>query len=103
MKRIAIGCLVALGLVAGGATAANAGEYNGKGEPLDAGANVANSACAFSGRDQPDSIEGNPPGFNDDFVTDGHVQSYGQWVRAGLKSAVPSPGDACVGGVEFGG
>ena len=27
MKRIAIGCLVALGLVVGGATAANAGEF----------------------------------------------------------------------------
>lgn len=106
MKRIAIGCLVALGLVVGGAGAAHAGEYNGKGEVLETGAHVANSACAFSGRDLPDDVEGNPfPEANDDAVTGGHVQSYGQYVRAGLKGSefVPSPGVACRGGVEFGG
>ena len=31
------------------------------------------------------------------------MQSYGQCVRAGYKEMVPSPGDACRGGVEFGG
>lgn len=102
MKRIAIGCLVALGLAIGGAGAAHAGEYNGKGEPLQTGAHVANSACAFSGRDVPDDVENNPPGFDDDEITGGHVQSYGQIVRAGGKAFVPSPGDACRGGVEFG-
>ena len=101
MKRAAIGCIVALGLVvSGGAGAAFAGEYNGNGDPIP-GSQKANSACAFSGRDLPDDVENNPPGFDDDAVTGGHVQSYGQFVRAGLKGAVPSPGDACRGGVEF--
>lgn len=100
MKRIMIGCLVAVGLAVGGAGTAYAGETNGNGDPIP-GAHKASSACAFSGQDLPDDIEGNPPGFDDDFVTGGHVQSYGQWVRAGFKSAVPSPGDACRGNVEF--
>jgi hypothetical protein len=101
MKRAVIGCIVALGLVVGGgAGAAFAGETNGNGDPIP-GADRANSACAFSGQDLPDAEEGNPPGFDDDFVTGGHVQSYGQWVRAGHKADVPSPGDACRGGVEF--
>jgi hypothetical protein len=103
MNRVVIGCAVALGLVLGGAGAAYAGETNGNGDPIP-GAENANSACAFSGQDLPDEIEGNPvPEFNDDFVTDGHVQSYGRFVSHDLKGAVPSPGDACRGGVEFGG
>ncbi|GAA2034227.1 hypothetical protein GCM10009819_18000 [Agromyces tropicus] len=103
MKRAFIGCVVALGLVVGGAAgAAFAGETNGKGEPIP-GAHKAHSACAYSGRDVPDEIEANPPGFDDDFVTGGHVQSYGMYVRAGLKDDphVPSPGIACRGNVEF--
>jgi hypothetical protein len=107
MKRIAIGCLVALGLVVGGATAANAGEYNGNGGEAQ-GANHANSACAYSGRDLPDGsgpgLENNPfPFMDDDAYTDGHVQSYGMYVRAGDKALFPSPGEACRGGAEFGG
>ena len=103
MKRIAIGCLVKLGLVVGGASAAYAGETNGRGKDIP-GADRANSACAFSGRDLPDEIENNPsPDEDDDFITGGHVQSYGQWVRGGFKGIVPSPGVACRGGVEFGG
>jgi hypothetical protein len=103
MKRAVIGCALALGLaLGGGAGAAFAGETNGNGDPIP-GAEMANSACAYSGQDLPDAIEGNPPGFDDDFVTGGHVQSYGQWVRADFKDVVPSPGDACRGGVEFGG
>ena len=100
MKRIAIGCLVALGLVVGGATAANAGEVNGNGDPIP-GAHVASSACAFSGQDTPDEIENNPPGFDDDEITGGRAQSYGQYVKAGLKAFVPSPGVACRGNVGF--
>ncbi|MGV8911213.1 MAG: hypothetical protein ACOH14_01235 [Rhodoglobus sp.] len=46
MKRAIIGCILASGLVLGGAGA----------------------ACAYSGQDLPDSIEGNPPGFDGDFV-----------------------------------
>jgi hypothetical protein len=100
MKRITIGCLVAVGLVLGGTSTAFAGETNGNGDPIP-GADRASSACAFSGRDLPDSIEGNPPGFDDDDVTGGHVQSYGQIVRAGGKAFAPSPGDACRGNIEF--
>lgn len=102
MKRVAIGCIVALGLVLGGASAAQAGETTGNGKPTPA-PDHASSACVYSGQDLPDEIEGNPPGFDDDFVTGGHVQSYGQYVRAGLKGdpMVPSPGIACRGNVEF--
>ena len=99
MKRAVIGCIVALGLVVGGgAGAAFAGETNGKGEPIP-GAHKASSACAFSGQDLPDSIENNPPGFDDDNAQG--VQSYGQIVRAGGKAFAPSPGVACRGNVEF--
>lgn len=100
MKRAIIGCVVAVGLVLGGASAAFAGETNGKGMPIP-GAHKASSACAFSGQDLPDSIEGNPPGFDDDFVTGGRVQSYGKYVSYGLKGVVPSPGQACRGNVDF--
>ena len=99
MKRVAIGCLVALGLVVGGAASAQAGEINGKGEPIP-GAHNASSACAFSGQDLPDDQE-NQPNIPDDFVTDGHVQSYGKYVSNRLKDVVPSPGVACRGNAEF--
>ena len=103
MKRAVIGCIIGLGLViGGGAGAAFAGETNGHGGDVP-GAETASSACAFSGRDLPDAIEGNPPGFDDDTYTGGHVQSYGQYVRAGDKALFPSPGVACRGNVEFGG
>lgn len=100
MKRAIIGCLIASGLVLGGAGAAFAGETNGNGDPIP-GAHNASSACAFSGQDLPDSIEGNPPGFDDDAVTGGHVQSYGKYVSHGLKGVVPSPGVACRGNAGF--
>jgi hypothetical protein len=96
MKRSVIGCALALGLVLGGGAAAFAGETTGGGTPVP-GAGHANSECAFSGRDLPDDVEDNPPGFDDDAVTGGHVQSYGMFVRAGLKAVVPSPGMACRG------
>ena len=100
MKCMAVGCVVALGLVFFGASAAQAGETNGKGEPIPGAAN-ASSACAYSGRDLPDADENQPPQFNDDFVTDGRVQSYGKYVSAGLKAEVPSPGIACRGNASF--
>ena len=49
----------------------------------------------------PDEIENNPPGFDDDAITGGRAQSYGQFVKAGLKAFVPSPGEACRGNVDF--
>jgi hypothetical protein len=101
MRRIAVGSLLALGLVVGSTGAAFGGETTGNGKPVP-GSGHAASACSFSGRDQPDSIEDNPPGFDDDAVTGGHVQSYGQYVRAGVKSHVPSPGVACRGGADSG-
>ncbi|WP_129787759.1 hypothetical protein [Promicromonospora panici] len=96
MKRVLMTLVVAAGLTVGGAMSAHAGETNGKGAPIP-GAFIASSACAFSGRDLPDDIENNPPGFDDDFVTGGHVQTYGKFVSHGLKDVVPSPGEACRG------
>lgn len=97
MKRILIGCIVAAGLVIGSGGAAFAGEVNGNGKPIP-GAQNASSECAFSGKDLPDSVEGNPPGLDDDAIAGrGHVQNYGKFVSNGLKAFVPSPGVACRG------
>ena len=81
MKRVAIGCIVALGLVLGGAVSAQAGEYNGKGGYVPGGDN-GKSLCSYSGRDLPDDIEVDD---SDDPYTGGHVQSYGVYVSQGLK------------------
>jgi hypothetical protein len=102
MKRMTIGCIVALGLVFAGASSAQAGETNGNGQPVPGAENGA-SICAYSGQDLPDAEEVQPPEFNDDFVTDGHVQSYGRWVSHGFKDAVPSPGEACRGNIDSAG
>lgn len=99
MKRFAFGSVVALGLLLGSAGAASAGETTGNGGSTHAPEH-AHSICAFSGQDLPDAIEDNPPGFDDDFVTGGHVQSYGKFVSHGLKGEVPSPGVACRGNAE---
>lgn len=108
MKRLMSMCAIAAGLVMSGAGAANAGEVNGNGGVIPAPTH-ASSECVFSGLDTPDSIEGNPEGFNDDgLAMTGNqspggvdryhgVQSYGIFVRAGLKGVVPSPGAACSG------
>lgn len=96
-KKMMLGCALALGLVLGGGGAAFAGETTGNGSAVP-GAGHANSECAFSGQDLPDDVEGNPPGFDDGAITGGHVQSYGMFVRAGMKDMVPSPGMACRGG-----
>ncbi len=108
MKRLMGICAVAAGLVLSGAGVANAGEVNGNGNDIPA-PNRAASECVFSGLDTADGIEGNPPGFDDDELAmrgnqspggvDRYhgVQSYGIYVRAGLKGVVPSPGMACNG------
>ncbi len=103
MKRVAIGCIVGLGLVLGGAASAQAGEINGKGERIP-GAFVAAWFCAFSGKDTPDAIEGlGPGGHGDDSIAGvGSTQSYGNFVRFGLKSTQPSPGFACNPNSGFG-
>ena len=108
MKRSMGICAVAAGLVLSGAGVANAGEVNGNGKDIPAPDRAA-SECVFSGLDTADGIEGNPPGFDDDALAmrgnqspggvDRYhgVQSYGIYVRAGLKGVVPSPGMACNG------
>ena len=98
MRRVAraVAMTVVAAAVLGTSAPAFAGEVNGRGLPIP-GAHKAASECAFSGRDLPDSIENNPPGFDDDDITIHGVQSYGQIVAAGLKAFVPSPGDACRG------
>jgi hypothetical protein len=101
-------CAVAAGLMLAGAGAASAGEVNGNGGEIPA-PDRASSECVYSGLDTADAIEGNPPQFNDDALAmrgnqspggkDRYhgVQSYGIFVRAGLKQFVPSPGEACRG------
>ena len=108
MKRLIASCAVAAGLMVAGAGIASAGEVNGHGGATPA-PTLAASECVYSGLDTPDSIEGNPEGFNDDALAmrgnqspggvDRYhgVQSYGIFVRAGLKAVVPSPGTACNG------
>ncbi len=108
MKRLIESCAVAAGLVLAGAGVANAGEVNGNGGDIPAPTRAA-SECVFSGLDTADAIEGNPEGFDDDALAmrgnqspggvDRYhgVQSYGIFVRAGLKDFVPSPGMACNG------
>lgn len=55
---------------------------------VERGPEHANSICSFSGlNDEPDA---DPP-------EGGRVQSYGQYVRQGLKAEEPSPGMLCNG------
>lgn len=99
MKRLVVACVCAAGLVLSGAATAQAGEYNGKGEPVPGGKN-GKSECSYSGRDVPDSVEGNPfPFLDDDGLTSqrNFTQSYGLFVSLGQKDMAPSPGDACRG------
>ena len=112
MKRLIEISVVAAGLVLASAGAASAGEVTGTGEPTPAPGNAA-SECAFSGQDTKDARAGGtevqPPMFDDDALAvrgnqspggvDRYhgVQSYGTFVRAGAKAAVPSPGMACNG------
>ena len=98
MKRLSTICVMALGLVLGGAASAQAGEYNGNGEAVPGGEN-GKSACSYSGRDVPDDVEGNPPGRDDDMLSSqrNYTQSYGLFVSLGLKDMVPSPGEECRG------
>lgn len=112
MKRIAIGCVLALGLVLGSSAAATAGEVNGKGDQIP-GADNASSECAFSGKDTLDAIENPPDGpfydpmFNDDMLAErgnqknGYkgVQNYGMFVSAGVDIGI-NPGLACRGNAE---
>ena len=54
---------------------------------VETGADVANSACAFSGLNDFDPEE-EPP-------FDTKTQNYGQLVQQGFKGEFPSPGEAC--------
>jgi hypothetical protein len=108
MKKLLVSAALAGGLVVAVAGPAFAGEYTGAGLKGKGNAPVytpgpehAHSACAFSGLDAPDSFEQNPPGFDDDLLAIHGTQSYGMFVSQGLKSAVPSPGEACRGNVPF--
>ena len=100
MKKLLVAGLMAGGLVLGTAGAASAGEVTGNGKPTPVKEHRAKSICAFSGLDTPDEIEGNPPGFDDDFLGHG-TQSYGQFVAYGLKDVLGDerPGIACRGNV----
>lgn len=106
MKRLVVSFAAAAGLTIGMSGTAYAGEVNGNGEDIPAPTKAA-SECVFSGQDTADADEDNPEGFDDDALAvrgnqspggkDRYhgVQSYGSFVRAHLKGAVPSPGEAC--------
>lgn len=96
MKKVITSAALTGALLVAGGSAALAGEYNGKGEPVPGGVN-GHSDCSYSGLDIPDDVEGNPPGLDDDWAGyDYHgVQNYGQYVTLGFKTIVPSPGEAC--------
>ena len=104
MKKT-VGFVIAIGASLVLCGPAFAGETTGQGKPTPGG-DQASSACSFSGLDRLDADEApQPPEFNDDGISsrgskDVRVQSYGSFVRAGLKAAVPSPGEACRGGAE---
>ncbi|HEY8652734.1 MAG TPA: hypothetical protein VIL87_06510 [Dermatophilaceae bacterium] len=98
--RVAVALCVPLLTIAGAGTAF-AGEISGP--PRDGYATgdwtpiadyVANSICAFSGLNAYHPAGGGFPEKEAVFPT---VQSYGMFVRAGLKTFVPSPGEACNG------
>ena len=103
MKKTLVAAALAAGLVLGTAGTALAGEYNGKGEPVPGGV-TGKSACSFSGRDVPDDVEGNPPGFDDDDITGGGSDQGGPAGRyrktasamrvncAPISSSVPTAG-----------
>jgi hypothetical protein len=55
---------------------------------VERGPDHANSICSFSGQNDTPNAE---------FPEGGRVQSYGQYVRYGLKSEEPSPGTLCNG------
>lgn len=106
MKMIILGGVATVALLFAGSVPASAGEYTGNGGTAGGGDHAA-SECAFSGQDAPDTVENNPPGFDDDAISfhnpgngrvRGHgVQNYGQFVAHGMKAVVPSPGMACRG------
>ena len=112
MKRIAVGCVLALGLVLGSSTAAMAGETRGNGEENENNGK-ARSACHYSGLDVADAGEGNPPGLDDDVVgmrgnqDKGYhgVQNWGAFVQADAEQFLidigAHPGQACRGNVDF--
>lgn len=88
-------------LTVAGATAANAGEISGPpedgfatGDWTPVAGYVMQSICAFSGLNAYHPAGNGFPEKEPAYPT---VQSYGMFVKAGLKDVVPSPGDACNG------
>ncbi len=67
-----------------------AGEIKGNGEYIEKRVDVGRSDCKYSGLNDAFYDEDSP-----EFPEDSRTQSFGQLVRQGLKSFIPSPGDAC--------
>lgn len=110
MKRSAVvGAFVSVVAVIGLSGPAVAGEWapgQDKLTPVKT-EGVANSECAFSGRDEPDIGNGGGEPEPDDGLwastpAKGNVQSPGQLVAAGLLEP-GTPGQACRGGGHGGG
>jgi hypothetical protein len=106
IRRLVIGAALCAGTIAGFGGTALAGEWapgaGGKLTPVHGSkGGVANSECAFSGRDEPDSTEDHYGEPGDDGLwgatpSKGKVQSPGQLVAAGF--APPGlPGLFCRG------
>ncbi len=103
LKKILIGAAFVPLLTLAGAGSAYAGEISGPpsdgyatGEWTPVADYVANSICAFSGLNAYHPAGGGFPEKQPAYPT---VQSYGMFVRAGLKGSpmAPSPGEACNG------
>jgi hypothetical protein len=100
MKRFLMVATCVLAISGIGASAALAGEVNGKGQAT-AGPDNANSICVFSGlNDDPNApIESAEPTADAPNGPGGRTQSYGQDVRYGLLTpAIVTPGMTCRGG-----
>jgi hypothetical protein len=93
LKKAFVTSICAAAVVGLGTGPVFAGEVTGNGKDTQGPAHT-HSICAFSGQnDTP----------NDPFPEGGRVQSYGQLVRAGLKSdpMVVNPGTSCNGRTGF--
>ncbi|MBD0327984.1 MAG: hypothetical protein ICV68_16270 [Pyrinomonadaceae bacterium] len=85
-----IGILAALVVCVAASAPVMAGEIKGNGQYIQKREEVGRSACKYSGLNDAYYDEYSP-----EYPEASRTQSFGQLVRQGLKSFLPSPGDAC--------
>jgi hypothetical protein len=83
--------LAALVVCVAASTPVIAGEIKGNGERIEHRAETGKSDCKYSGLND-DLYDVGGPEYDEDAP---RVQSFGQFVRQGLKGVLPSPGVAC--------